>query len=72
MQSVERQIQTKQVQSAHDDSYQGERILSASIYNTFTRIFMCFFSEADVRSLCLQATLSPSGNSVVIRWKVSH
>lgn len=30
MQSVERQIQTKQVQAAHDDSYQGERILSAS------------------------------------------
>lgn len=60
MQSVERQIQTKQVQSAHDDSYQGERILSASIYNTFTRIFICFV----FRGWC--PFFMPAGYSVAV------
>lgn len=68
MQSVDNQIQTKQVQAAHDDSYQGETNRNAFIQHSFA-----YFPPPAVTHLRFhsQATLLLSGNSAAITSKVS-
>lgn len=67
MQSVDTQIQTKQVQAAYDDSYQGE-----TNNNAFIELSPTFSTSGD-SPLCFyrQAILLLSGISTAITWKVS-
>lgn len=64
MQAVEGQVQTKQIQASHDDSYQG---IWCSI--SFGLILISAVKVHPVLYV-FQVTLLLLGNLVVIRWKV--
>lgn len=66
MQSVESQIQTKQVQAEHDDSYQGKSAFMITAHSHMPS-FICHASWGSCLYFHLQATLLLLVNSVVIR-----